>query len=60
MEYWWCLTHNRVEEGGGCPNMSRLGPYDSREKAETALERAKERTARQDAIDEAEDDWGKS
>lgn len=60
MEYWWCLTHGRVEEGAGCPNMSRLGPYDTREQAEGALARAQERTARQDAIDEAEDDWGRS
>ena len=59
MTYWWCLTHNRVEEGGGCPNMQRLGPYDTREQAETALDRTRARTAAQDARDEAEDSWGK-
>ena len=64
MSFWWCLTHGRVEGSGGdddpgCANMDRLGPYDSREQAETALARTRTRTAEQDARDEAEDDWGK-
>lgn len=53
MEYWWCLTHARVEEGPGCPNMERLGPYSSREQAETAIDRAKARTEAEDAKDKA-------
>jgi hypothetical protein len=57
-QWWWCLTHRRVEEGPGCPNMERLGPYDTREQAEGAPDRVRARTAEQDALDEAEDDWG--
>ena len=57
MRWWWCLDHGRVEQGAGCANMNRLGPYDTEEQAATALERARARTAEQDAIDEAENDW---
>jgi hypothetical protein len=56
MKYWWCLTHSRVEEGPGCPNMERLGPYDTREQAETAIERARARTEAEDARDRAWDE----
>jgi len=43
--YWWCLKHSQVEgERDGCPNTERLGPYDTQEEAERALERARERT----------------
>lgn len=61
MSFWWCLTHGRVEgsstDDDGCANMDRLGPYDSRELAAGALERARARTAEQDARDEADDAW---
>ena len=56
MEYWWCLTHARVEEGAGCPNMERMGPYASREQAEGAIARAKARTEAEDAKDQAWDE----
>jgi hypothetical protein len=56
MEYWWCLTHARVEEGSGCPNMERLGPYATREQAETAIDRARARTEAEDARDRAWDE----
>ena len=56
MEFWWCLTHARVEEGPGCPNMERMGPYASREQAETAIDRAKARTEAEDAKDKAWDE----
>ena len=59
MEWYWCLIHNRVERGKGCPNMSRLGPYATEEEAASALDRAAARTAAQDAADEAEDNWGR-
>ena len=63
MSFWWCLTHGAVEgsatDDSGCANMDRLGPYDSREQAAAALERARARTAANDARDEAEDGWGK-
>ena len=63
MSFWWCLTHARVEgsatDDEGCANMDRLGPYGSQEQAAGALDRARQRTAEQDARDEAEDGWGK-
>ena len=59
MTYWWCLTHSAVEQGEGCPDMKRLGPYDTREQAEGAPARTRARTAENDARDEAEDSWGK-
>lgn len=56
--WWWCLTHNRVEHGPGCPDQERLGPYDTEERAASALQRAAARTAQEDARDRADDDWG--
>ena len=53
MDFWWCLTHARVEEGNGCPNMERMGPYPTREQAEGAISRAKARTEAEDAKDKA-------
>ncbi len=41
--WWYCLKHNRVEEGPSCANAERLGPYHSRTEAEHALERVRER-----------------
>ncbi|MDP9436404.1 MAG: hypothetical protein M3P93_14930 [Actinomycetota bacterium] len=57
MSWWWCLEHGRVEEGEGCANDRRLGPYESEEQAAGALDRARARTAANDAQDEAEDAW---
>lgn len=59
MSWYWCLTHGEVEQGAGCANMNRLGPYETREQAEQAPARARARTEQQDALDEAEDRWGK-
>lgn len=63
MSFWWCLTHGEVEgsatDDSGCANMDRLGPYTSQEQAASALDRARARTADNDARDEAEDGWGK-
>lgn len=58
MDWYWCLKHGQVEQGPGCPDMERLGPYSSREEAETALQRTAARTAAEDERDRAEDDWG--
>ena len=52
MSYWWCLTHRRVEPDEGCAHAERLGPYDTREDAASALERAHERTEAWDKQDE--------
>jgi hypothetical protein len=51
--WYWCLKHGRVEPAEGCANIDRLGPYRTREEAETALDRAHERTERWDAEDDA-------
>lgn len=58
-QWWWCLTHGRVEQDDGCPNQERLGPYDSQERAAGALQRTAERTAAEDARDREDDDWGR-
>lgn len=62
MSFWWCLNHGTVERSGGdelaCAVIDRLGPYDTFEQAERALESTAARTAAQDARDEADDDWG--
>lgn len=42
-EYYWCLTHHRVEPYDGCKAADRLGPYKSPEEAQHALEHAEAR-----------------
>jgi hypothetical protein len=42
-DWYFCLTHQRAEQGAGCANKDRLGPYSSREDAERALLTAQER-----------------
>ena len=37
---------------------NRMGPYDTREEAEHALEKAAERNKQAEAQDEEDDDWG--
>ena len=56
-QWWYCLTHGRVEKDDGCPNKERLGPYDTEAQASSAVQRAAERTAAEDARDRAEDGW---
>jgi hypothetical protein len=41
--WWFCLTHQRVEHGAGCPNKERMGPYDSEQAAAGALDLARQR-----------------
>jgi hypothetical protein len=50
--WWYCLTHQNVERGPGCPGKDRLGPYATREEAEHALDRVRERNEEWDAQDE--------
>lgn len=57
MSFWWCLTHARVEEGPGCPNNERLGPYPTREQAASAIDRTRARTEAEDERDKRENDW---
>ncbi|MEU7134004.1 hypothetical protein [Streptomyces sp. NPDC046261] len=42
-EWYYCLKHGTVEEGPECRAADRMGPYDSREEASHAMERARER-----------------
>lgn len=42
-EYFWCLTHHRVEPWDGCRSAERLGPYPTEADAARALETAEER-----------------
>lgn len=42
-EWFYCLEHQKVEEGPDCPGKDRFGPYASREEAAHAMETAQER-----------------
>lgn len=62
MAYWYCLTHERVEqEGDTCPTSAQLGPYDTRAEAAWALDKVNERNDEWDDDptwnDAQEDDW---
>jgi hypothetical protein len=60
MSWWWCLEHRCVEEGPGCGSTTRIGPYDSPERAATALQRIRQREEEQQEKDKAvEARWGK-
>jgi hypothetical protein len=50
--WWYCLTHNEVEHGAGCPGKDRLGPYATKEEAEHALDLVRERNEEWDAADD--------
>ena len=53
---WYCVKHQRVEDDTNlCPPIDRLGPYDSREEAEHALETAQRRNEEWDAQDDDDD-----
>ena len=52
MQWWFCLIHKNVEENDGCANASRLGPYETRELAETVMDRM---SKRQEDLDGEED-----
>ena len=41
--YWFCLTHHRVEGQAGCKPADRLGPYLTEADAARALEKVRER-----------------
>ncbi|MBB1244220.1 hypothetical protein GL263_11715 [Streptomyces durbertensis] len=42
-EWFYCLRHQKVEEGPECPAKDRFGPYGTREEAENAMRTAHER-----------------
>ena len=57
MDWWFCLKHMRAEKGTDCKGEDRMGPYATEQEAANALQTARERTAKRDAEDAAEDDW---
>ena len=48
-KWFYCLKHKRVEQGPGCPDRDRMGPYDSENDAANALQHARERNERWEA-----------
>lgn len=42
-QWFYCLKHHTVEGALGCRAKDRLGPYPTREEAQHALEKVKER-----------------
>jgi hypothetical protein len=54
--YFYCLEHKTVESEEGCRSADRLGPYDSRDEAEHALEKVAERNEEWDNDPKWKDD----
>ena len=52
MQWWFCLIHQSVELGAGCPDASRLGPYESSEQAQGVLDRMRQRDDAADGEDD--------
>ncbi|MGH3313525.1 MAG: hypothetical protein ACRDP3_23545 [Streptomyces sp.] len=44
-EWYYCLHHDKVEEGPECPAKDRFGPYGTQAEAARAMETAQERNA---------------
>ena len=57
LKYYYNLETRQVEQGKISSYDNRIGPYDTREEAEHALEIAKERNRIADAYDEQDDRW---
>ncbi|MGH1562559.1 hypothetical protein [Mumia sp. DW29H23] len=55
-KFYYCIKHHAVEGEEGCKALDRLGPYDTREEAERALEIAQERNERWDNDPDWNDD----
>lgn len=61
-KWWFNLATRKVEQGRQSALRSRVGPFDTEEEAQAALELAAQRTARWDEEEErerkAEEFWG--
>jgi hypothetical protein len=57
-DYWFNTRTRQVEEGHQSDWTDLLGPYESREQAERALDTARERTEKWDAQERADANWG--
>ena len=51
-QYYWCLTHEQVEQGKVCRAANRMGPYDSEAAARTWRDRVEHREETWQAEDE--------
>jgi hypothetical protein len=51
-QWWFNLRTLTVEQGPGDPNSERMGPYATREEAQSAMERAHARSEAWDAEDD--------
>ncbi|CCG02949.1 hypothetical protein [Blastococcus saxobsidens] len=49
--WFFCLKHDAVEPRDGCAERHRLGPYDTRQEAEHALQAVAERNEELEAED---------
>ena len=47
-QWWFCLRHQTVEQGAGCANSERMGPYATSQEAAASLSLAAERTEQWD------------
>lgn len=54
--WWFCLRHDEVEHGKGCPNSQRLGPYPDQATASRALSIAAQRNEAWEEEEEYEGD----
>jgi hypothetical protein len=50
--FYWCLTHDRVEEGASCRARDRMGPYPSAQAARSWREHHEQRGETWQAEDE--------
>lgn len=55
-DWYYCLRHERVERGPGCPDKERLGPYPSEDEATQALQIVAERNEAWDSDPRWRDD----
>ncbi|MDO5751693.1 SPOR domain-containing protein [Arthrobacter sp.] len=54
-QYWYNVETHEVEKNAQSGWKSLIGPYDSREEAEAALTKVRERNEAADAFDEEDD-----
>lgn len=54
-QYWYNVETQEVEKNAQSGWKSLIGPYDSREEAEAALAKVRERNEAADAFDEEDD-----
>jgi hypothetical protein len=51
-DWYWCMRHERVEHGPGCPAADRMGPYATEDDARNWREIVARRNAQWDAEDD--------